>query len=388
MRLGLGLGFGRNSGSGYWILLGGSYGGSFNETTGTAGVIGTATTNLGGSLTWSIVAGGDARISINSSTGAVSTSTAIYSGDSAAFTVQVTNGTLTVGFAFTATGTVAEPSLLLLDNLTATPTAAYSLRKLRDAYAGSCIRIRKTADGTETDIGFSATPDGNGDYWVDDAAIASFAPAGCTVTTWYDQTTNARNATMTTAGNQPSYQSTGWASSKPALNLATSRRLNVPDHRGSFTTEIGIVAVARSGTASGVLFNTQQGSGDNSGTQGLAFDASSKLYFIADPTTGGRPQPITTATFTNTNISMIGNYDNTTGAVLYANAETVTVSPGSGSLNFGTGTTYNWGIGVYQPSLVNHWNGTVEEIIIFNTILGSTDRTTVRTSHTAAYGAP
>lgn len=107
MKLGLGLGFGRNGGSGFWILLGGAYGGSFNETTGTAGVIGTATTNLSGTLTWSIVAGGDADISINSSTGAVSSARAIYSGDSAAFTVQVTNGTLTIGFPFTATGTVS-----------------------------------------------------------------------------------------------------------------------------------------------------------------------------------------------------------------------------------------------------------------------------------------
>lgn len=120
MRLGLGLGFGRNSGSGYWILLGGVYGGAFNETTGTSGVIGTATTNLpdiGAGLTWSIVAGGDADISVNSSTGAVSSARAIYDGDSAAFSVRVENGTVgvdpgaeAVEFAFTATGTVSAYS--------------------------------------------------------------------------------------------------------------------------------------------------------------------------------------------------------------------------------------------------------------------------------------
>lgn len=98
---------GNTSVGGYYILLAGVYGGSFNETTGTSGVIGTATSNLTGSLTWSILGGGDARISINSSTGAVSTSSAIYSGNTAVFTVQVTNGTLTIGFPFTATGTVS-----------------------------------------------------------------------------------------------------------------------------------------------------------------------------------------------------------------------------------------------------------------------------------------
>lgn len=131
MRLGLGLGLNRSGGSGFYILLGGVAGGSFDETTGAIGEIGTATTNLTGTLTWSILGGGDARISINSSTGAVSTSSAIYTGDSAVFTVQVTNGTLTIGFPFTATGTVAAPvvsSFLsgndLVDNASASKTWA------------------------------------------------------------------------------------------------------------------------------------------------------------------------------------------------------------------------------------------------------------------------
>lgn len=385
MRLGLGLGFGRAGGSGFYILLGGVYGGAFNETTGTSGVIGTATTNLSGSLTWSILGGGDARISINSSTGAVSTSSAIYTGDSAAFTVQVTNGTLTIGFPFTATGTVG----LLLNRLTATATAAYSVRKLRSGYAGSCLRIKRNADAVETDIGFSATPDGNGDYWVDTAAIAAHSPGGCTIAKWYDQTTNTRDAVQGTQTFQPAYSATGWASTKPAVVFdGTDNRLNVPDHRASFSSEIGMVAVARCSQTSRVLLNTQQGAGDNSGANSIATDASSKLYFIVDPTTGGRPQPTTTATFTNTNISIIASYDNTNGALLFANAESPSVAPGSGALDFGVGTTYQWGMGFYAPTASGFWNGPVEEIIIFNTAIGSTDRTTIRTSHTAAYGAP
>ena len=125
MKLGLGLGFGRNGGSGFWILLGGAYGGSFNETVGTTGVIGTATSNMTGTLTWSIVAGGDARISINSSTGAVSTSTTIYSGSDAAFTVQVTNGTLTIGFPFTAVGIYQQESTTLFTAMSGSPNSTY-----------------------------------------------------------------------------------------------------------------------------------------------------------------------------------------------------------------------------------------------------------------------
>lgn len=125
MKLGLGLGFGRSGGSGYYILLGGVYGGAFNETTGTSGVIGTATTNLSGSLTWSIKVGSDARISINSGTGAVSTSTPVYTGSDAAFTVVVTNGTLTLEFPFTATGMYVQEATTLFDAMTGSPSVAY-----------------------------------------------------------------------------------------------------------------------------------------------------------------------------------------------------------------------------------------------------------------------
>ena len=41
-----------------------------------------------------------------------------------------------------------------LDTLT-TPSNAYSFRKLRSAYAGNAIRIRRASDNAEIDIGFS-----------------------------------------------------------------------------------------------------------------------------------------------------------------------------------------------------------------------------------------
>jgi len=375
------------------VITGGGPG-VFNETTGTSGTIATATTDLpdlGSGFQWGIYAGSDARIGVVSTatgqgnTMGITTSSAIYTGDSANFTVTVTNGVKTLGFPFTATGTVG----LLLDRLTASPTVAYSLRKLRSAYAGSCIRVRRTSDSVESDIGFSSTADGNGDYWVDAAAIASFAPGGCTITTWYDQTTNARNATQIITTKQPVYQAIGWASSKPALSFdGTDDFLAVPDHRGSFTTEFGLVAVARGSAASGMLFNTQQTTGDNSGSNSFGFNASGKMLFTADPTTGGRPQPATTADFRNTDMSLIGSYDNTSGALMRANGESPTAAAGSGSLSFGTGTTYTWAIGIFRPTLTTPWAGTVGEIIMFNTAIGSTDQTTIRTGHTAAYGAP
>jgi len=84
--------------------------------------------------------------------------------------------------------------------------AAYSLRLLRVAYTGSAIRVRRT-DLEESDIGFTSTGE------LDTAALLAFTGTGALdngfVTTWYDQSGNGRNATQTTAINQPQIVSSG-----------------------------------------------------------------------------------------------------------------------------------------------------------------------------------
>jgi len=81
---------------------------------------------------------------------------------------------------------------------------AFSMRKLRDAYTGSCIRVRRSSDNTEQDIGFAS----NG--IIDTSALLSFVGVGNGfVTTWYDQSGNARNIIQTTGGNQPQIVFTG-----------------------------------------------------------------------------------------------------------------------------------------------------------------------------------
>jgi hypothetical protein len=85
---------------------------------------------------------------------------------------------------------------LLLDN---DPCgAAWSLRKLSSSYAGSAIRVRRSTDNVEQDIGFSGND-------LDETALTTFlGSASGFVTTWYDQSGNGRNANQTTAANQPS----------------------------------------------------------------------------------------------------------------------------------------------------------------------------------------
>lgn len=90
------------------------------------------------------------------------------------------------------------PASSLLLDLYPSAAAAYSFRKLRDGYTGSAIRVRRSNDNAEQDIGF------NGNNNFDEAALTQFAGVNsCFVTTWYDQSGNGRDATQTTAANQP-----------------------------------------------------------------------------------------------------------------------------------------------------------------------------------------
>jgi hypothetical protein len=79
---------------------------------------------------------------------------------------------------------------------------AYSLRKLRAAYSGSAVRIRRSSDNTESNIGFLS----NGNFNI--AAAEAFCIAGGGsqngfVTTWYDQSGNLKDWLQPTAAKQP-----------------------------------------------------------------------------------------------------------------------------------------------------------------------------------------
>jgi hypothetical protein len=82
---------------------------------------------------------------------------------------------------------------------------AYSLRKLSSSYSGSAIRVRRSSDNTEQDIGFNVFGE------LDTVSLLAFAGASgnAWVRTWYDQSGNSNDATQTTTSNQPKIVSNG-----------------------------------------------------------------------------------------------------------------------------------------------------------------------------------
>jgi hypothetical protein len=92
--------------------------------------------------------------------------------------------------------TTASGDALLLDTYTGA-AGAYSLRKLRTAYTGAAIRVRRSSDNTETDIGFVAN-------MLDVTTLTTFCGVGDGfIRTWYDQSGNSRNGDAGTSTSAP-----------------------------------------------------------------------------------------------------------------------------------------------------------------------------------------
>lgn len=84
----------------------------------------------------------------------------------------------------------------LLDTYT-DAAMAYSLRKLRSDYSGYCIRVKRSSDNADQDIGFV-----NG--VLNETALTSFIGSGDgRVVTWYDQSGNGHDALSYVASRAP-----------------------------------------------------------------------------------------------------------------------------------------------------------------------------------------
>lgn len=112
----------------------------------------------------------------------------------------------------------------LLDTLGVSATAAYSTRRLRAAYSGYALKVRRSSDNTTQDIGF----DGSGN--LDTAALASFVSSNSAyIDTWYDQSGNGRDLVQATTTAQPRIVNAGTnevvGNSKVGLYFSTSYSL-------------------------------------------------------------------------------------------------------------------------------------------------------------------
>jgi len=268
---------------------------------------------------------------------------------------------------------VAATNLLLDDYPNA--AAAYSLRKLDKDYTGSAIRVRRSSDNAEQDIGFTSSGD------LDTGALKTFVGANSGfVTTWYDQSGNAINAPQTTAANQPRIVNAGTVErqdTKPSVRfISTSNNFLSMTTMSSNTNFSNYIIQKRTSTSDrGIMFGSSNINGGeliaqwNDNNFYLQFNKSGQYVyqFASDNTTG---------------LNLLSAYNNAGTTTAYRNNTQYSLSsqinfPASGANGFNIIGGY--GIGN------NFWsNGFAFEIIYYQ-IDQSSNRTGIQNNINTYY---
>lgn len=268
--------------------------------------------------------------------------------------------------------------------------AAYSVRKLRTAYSGSALRVRRSSDNTELDIGFSGTG-------LDTAALLAHCGAGSGfVVTWYDQSGNSRNITQSTTANQPRIVNSGVLDTKNSLPTLVFDGSN--DWLANSSPFL-YVAGAASGmgvayspaVANGTLFSEGNGSdaspryvplcnNSTTGTGIRAYLRTNTVAFLYDVAGAASPfgasQTLRTHSFVDTG-TLINTYVD--GAVdinqSYSRSSAVTVN------NFAIGASV-------RPTTAAFFIGGVSEFIAYASALSGTNRGILEANAKQYFGTP
>lgn len=246
---------------------------------------------------------------------------------------------------------------------------AYSFRKLRTAYAGSAVRIRRSSDNAEADIGFDAS----GDF--DTAAAAAHIGGGSGfIKTWYDQSGNGLDISQATAGLQPQYTSAG-LSSLPTITFLSNfgsgsplQRASVPNTSicgSSFTL---MMALEISADASQEVFNWED-SGSNRLLMFVELGGSYRL----DYGNAGGGNILTTGT-TGTGLCLFEGFRDTGGtAHIVKNGTDLNSALFTGDLTSANGLL---SIGTHAGGFP--LTSDMSELVLWGTDLGNTNRPNAR----------
>ena len=133
-----------------------------------------------------------------------------------------------------------------------------SLDKLDKNYTGSAIKVRRSSDNNELDIGFV-------DGVLDTASLLTFVGSGDgKVIIWYDQSGNGNNATQLTASKQPTIVDNGSVvldNGKPAILFPNNLQGNMSFNSVNQTTLLSVARILNFSLVNYILWSESAGKG-------------------------------------------------------------------------------------------------------------------------------
>ena len=283
------------------------------------------------------------------------------------------------------TGTTASP---LLDAITAVPVGAWGLRKLRAAYTGAFIQVRRSSDNTLQDFGAAS-----GSNALDTAALLTFCGTGDGfVTKLYGQGTAANTASTWSSGGTTTVGARiviagalVTVNGKPSMDFGVASG-SVPGFRSvsGFTARAGtILAVCRDSrahTAGGTLFTALSASATtsqdvqainielDSAGQALAFRTDSTLLNAATPTT----------------LTLFSTRFDTNGVSIQVDSNTKVTTTSTAALAFGNplliGSQFRSSV-PFRP-----WLDMVSEMVVYPAALSDADVAALKANQKANFG--
>jgi len=270
-----------------------------------------------------------------------------------------------------ASSLIASSASLILDTYP-TAMAVYSLRRMRTAYSGDCVRVRRSSDNVEQNFGFV----NNG---LDTVALLAFVGANNGfVVTWFDQSGNGHNATQPTASVQPRIVNAGVLdikNTKPTIYWSGTRVLqtgSVINHSALLTASV--VVSTESTIFNGGLFQIGAINGHGSILESNKWEGrANNGNFSAQVSRLVSTLQVVTARLENNlqRIERDGVTGNLDGSDTLSNAVSRVLTVGGLDLNTGLNTV-----------------GEISELVLFTSILGNTERLAFQNDQKAFYATP
>lgn len=257
----------------------------------------------------------------------------------------------------------------VLDTVTGA-AAAYGLRRLRTAYSGSAIRVRRSGDNAQLDIGFTASGA------LDTAALLAHIGVNAgSIVTWYDQSGNARNMGQGTGGNQPrivvsgTLQTSGGLPAIVCQSIVGNHHLTTPTW-GTVAQPFSrnaVIAMPASITNFTHVMNTETGTPNVSD-----YINSSSLTLFAG---------------TNGPAAAVSANERLVYTSIYNGGSSIIAKNGTASGTSNPGSNSNAGISINRNESGSLYGDFIyQEVIVFDRALSTTDRQTLERNQGAYYG--
>lgn len=262
----------------------------------------------------------------------------------------------------------------VLDTLTVTSAGAYSLRRTTGAYRGPLIRVRRSSDNAERDIGYTITGDLN------TATLLAFVgSASGFVSILYDQSPAANHALQTNTARQPRIVNAG------VLDVANGRASQIFDGVDDILLA-GATSLTTSYTVNGVEFLT----GDGGGGLGrmVAFGSDSLITLLTIRTRSQMFGLNGTNLATAFDIPNIANRVTTVGGVnagqtdIWHSGVNAATSATGPQVNFATRGFYIGNTAALSRGIA----GGLPEVTLFSQPLSTADRQTLERNQGAYFG--